>query len=164
MHLPEAIVPLLDAVQRNPAVARGLPREFWRHGDHRTWVDAFMELGIALYNSDLPEEGLPRGYAYMAHLFDWEAQCQSSGWRAISHRGDTFPKILAAYEAVGLGEEAKALREARRAWDASGEDHDAATAAYALLRHAYSVDLDRIEYLAAYFVDNADALLYVTAD
>ncbi len=160
MRLPASIVPVLEAVGRSPGTARGLPLEFWRHDDHRTWIDAFMELAAQLQQSDLAEDELPRGYGLIAHLFDWEAQCQYSGWHAFSNREAEVGRIIQAYEAVGLDGEAAALGRALTVWRDSGGDHDATSAAYRELAHPCSVDLDRLEYLAAHFVDHADALLY----
>ncbi|GAA5072511.1 hypothetical protein [Lysobacter panacisoli] len=163
MSLPESVRPILESVIRQPTVARGLPLEFWRHPDHRAWIDAFTELAIALTQSDLDEASLPRGYVLIAYLFDWEAQCQFSGWHALENRRNELPAIFVAYEEVGLEGEAEALRRALQAWDASGGDHVAAGAAYNTTRHGYSVDLDRLEYLAGYFIDHADRLLYDAA-
>ena len=103
---------------------------------------------------------MPRGYGLIAHLFDWEAQCQYSGWHAFSNREAEVGRIIQAYEAVGLDGEAAALGRALTVWRDSGGDHDATSAAYRELAHPCSVDLDRLEYLAAHFVDHADALLY----
>lgn len=159
-QLPASIVPILESVVRSPGVARGLPLEFWRHDDHRTWIDAFMELAVQLWACDLAEEELPRGYGLIALLFDWEMQCQFSGWHAFSSRELEMDRILRAFEAVDLGDEAVALRRAFAAWRETAGDLDATNAAYGEGRHAYSVDLDRLEYLAGYFIDHADELLY----
>ncbi len=163
MQLPATVIPILEATVRGPAVARGLPLEFWRHGDHRTWIDAFMEFGAALQASDIPQDELPRGYGLIAHLFDWEAQCQFSGWNALDNRRSTIDDVIGAYDTVGLHGEAAALRRAFVAWDVSGGDHEATSAAYGQETHDYCVDLDRLEYLAAHFIDHADELLYVSA-
>lgn len=163
MSLPESVRPILETVVRQPGVAHGLPLEFWRHPDHRTWIDAFMELAIALDQSDLDAASLPRGYALIASLFDWEMQCQYSGWHALDNRRDALASICIAYEEVGLAGEAEALRRAFAAWDASDGDHTATSAAYGAAAHDYSVDLDRLEYLAGYFIDHADRLLYDAA-
>lgn len=161
MHLPVSVVPVLESVVRSPVVAKGMPLEIWRSQDHHAWVDAFMELGSALFDSDIAEDGLPGGYALVAHLFDWEAQCQFSGWHALANRASTIDRVIASFDAVGLPGEAAALRRALSAWHSSDGDVDATSAAYAQERHAYSVDLDRLEYLAGYFIDNADRLFYV---
>jgi len=158
--LPASIVPILESVVRAPGIARGLPLEFWRHEDHRTWIDAFMELAVALWLCDLAEDELPRGYGLIAHLFDWEAQCQSSGFHAFSNRAAEMERIILSYEAVGLDGEAAALKRAFAVWRDTDGDHEATVAAYDGVPHAYTVDLDRLEYLAAHFVDHADDLLY----
>ncbi len=159
--LPDSIVPLLEAVIASPAVATGLPLEFWRHDDHRAWIDAFMEFGAVLAASGIRKDELPHGYGLIAHLFDWEAQCQFSGWHAFAHRDSTIDQVIASYEAVGLADEAAGLRLARLAWRQSDGDCDASSAAYAKTPRRHPADLDRLEYLAAYFIDNADDLLYL---
>lgn len=59
VNLPESVIPILTATVQGPVVARNLPLEIWKSPDHRTWVDAFIELGTNLYQSDIPEDGLP---------------------------------------------------------------------------------------------------------
>jgi hypothetical protein len=163
VRLPPRVVPILEATLRSPLVARGTPLEIWRAEDHRTWVDSFMELGIRLFNSGILDQGLPLGYSLVADLFDWEAQCQLSGWHAFSNRRETVARIIEAYAIVGLAGEADALKAAFSEWNSSETDNDAISAAYASVHHEYSVDLDRLEYLVCFFVDNADRLFYVPA-
>ena len=164
MILPANVIPILEATVKSPVLPRGLPLEIWRADDHRVWVNAFMELGIALFNSEIPEDDLPPGYALVAHLFDWEAQCQSESWQAFSNRASTINSVIDAYNVVGLPQEAEALRYARAAWNASSGDFGAASAAYGTVTHQHSVDLDRLEYLVCHFVDNADSLFYVASE
>jgi hypothetical protein len=83
VFLPQSIIPILESTLKCPLVPGGTPLEIWKAEDHRIWIDAFSELGIALFNSDIPEEGLPRGYILVAYLFDWEAQCQSQGTASL---------------------------------------------------------------------------------
>jgi hypothetical protein len=160
-RLPESIIPILESVVLRPTVASGLPLEFWRHGDHRAWIDAFMEFGSALAASDVDDAALPRGYGLIAELFDWEGQCQFSGWYAFANRQQNIDRIIEAYRFVGLPGEADALMRANNAWNESGGDHATASAAYSRVSPEFRVDLDRLEFLAAYFVEHANELLYV---
>ncbi|MDD2759113.1 MAG: hypothetical protein PHH11_02340 [Methylomonas sp.] len=164
MILPPNIIPLLEQTLKSPLVPRGTPLEIWKSENHRSWIDIFTELGIVLFNSDLPADGLPRGYILVAYLFDWEAQCQFDGWHAFGNRSSTIDQIIKAYEEVGLKGEADALRRAHAAWERSNGDMDATSMAYGELRHEYSVDLDRLEFLVCYFIDNAEQLFYVTSE
>jgi hypothetical protein len=164
MILPANVIPILEATVNSPVLPRGLPLEIWKAEDHRAWVAAFMELGIGLFNSDIPEEDLPRGFPLVAHLFDWEAQCQAEGWHAFGNRVSTIDAVIDAYKAVGLPQEAEALRCAFAAWCASSGDANATSAAYDALKHEYSGDVDRLEYLVCHFVDNAHSLFYVAND
>ena len=99
----------------------------------------------------------------VAYLFDWEAQCQFEAWHAFGNRMADVHRTIEAYREVGLEGEANALVRALAAWRASDGDIEQTSAAYAQERHDYSVDLDRMEYLACYFVDNAARLFYVPA-
>jgi hypothetical protein len=164
MRLPPHVVPLLERVVASPALPRGLPPEVWREPDHRRWVDAFLELGIALHDSDLDEASLPTGYVLVAWLFSWEAECQSEGWNAFAWRERDFERIAQCYRDVGLADEAVALEHAYAEWQRSGGDPHATSAAYDQHRHALSGDLDRLEHLACHFIDHADALFYVPDD
>ncbi|XAH22530.1 hypothetical protein AAFF27_21365 [Xylophilus sp. GW821-FHT01B05] len=159
-HLPANVVPILEATSKSPLVAAGTPLELWRAANHRTWVASFTELGIALFNSDLDESTLPHGYALVAYLFDWETQCQFDGWDALDNRSNTLHRVIAGYEEVGLSGEARALARAFSAWNESGGDHTATSEAYDEVSHEYTVDLDRLDFLACYFVDHADRLFY----
>ncbi len=161
MTLPPAVVPVLEALLKSPLVAKGTPLEIWRAEDHRTWVDTFLEFGMALHESSVLDQSLPPGYRLVADLFDWEAQCQFNGWHAFSHRSSTITRIIEVYTIVGLPGEADALRAAFSAWRLSESDIDAISASYDTMSHEYSIDLDRLEHLVCYFVDNADRLFYV---
>jgi len=163
VKLPSTVIPLLQQTVRSPLL-KGFPLEIWKSEDHRRWVDAFMEFGTLLYNSDVPEESLPHAYAQVAYLFDWEAQCQFSGWFAFSNRAETIARAIECYSEIGLLAESKALTAALKAWQDSEGSHEAASEAYNALRHDYSVDLDRLEHMVCYFIDNADALFYVGSE
>jgi hypothetical protein len=163
MQIPPPMVPLLEEVVQSPLL-KGFPLEIWRAKDHRSWVDAFLVFGCALYNSDIPEEGLPHGYIQAAYLFDWESQCQLSGWYAFENRSETIDRVLESYDEIGLSAESKALSAALKAWQGSEGSHEATSEAYNELRHEYSVDLDRLEHMVCYFIDNADTLFYVRTE
>ena len=151
MQLPGKIVPILEQTVRSPLLPMGFPVEIWRADDHRKWIEAFTELGRLLFASDIPEESLPRAYAQVAYIFDWESQCQFSGWHAFANRAEVMGRVIESYEEVGLEQEAVALKAALKAWIQSNGDVDATTAAYDLHRHQYSIDLDRLEHLVCYF-------------
>ena len=160
MELPADVVPLLERVVQTPLL-KGFPLEIWKGTDHRRWVDAFLEFGSLLYSSDIREECLPPAYAHVAYLFDWEAQCQFSGWYAFENRAESIDRVIEGYSEIGLRAEAEALSAALKAWQDSDGSHEATSAAYNELRHELSVDLDRLEHMVCYFIDNADRLFYV---
>lgn len=160
VQIPPSVIPLLEEVVRSPALA-GFPLEIWKAQDHRRWADAFMAFGSLLFQSELPEESLPLGYAQVTYLFDWEAQCQFSGWYAFENRAGTMDHVLESYAQIGLEAEAKALSAALKAWQGSNGSHEAASEAYNQFRHEHSVDLDRLEYMVCHFVDKAESLFYL---
>lgn len=163
MQIPTAIVPLLEETVQSPLL-KGFPLEIWKAEDHRRWIDAFMAFGRLLYNSDIPEQSLPRAYAHVAYLFDWEAQCQFSGWYAFENRAEAIDRVLQSYSEIGLSAESRALSAALKAWKDSSGSHEAASDAYDDFRHELSVDLDRLEHMVCYFVDNAHRLFYVDGE
>lgn len=161
MQLPESVVPVLREAVASPVLPRGLPLEIWKAPVRHTWVDVFLELGINLFQSDIPEEGLPRGFILVAYLFNWEAACQSEGWHAFDNESSSIDRVIDSFREVGLSGEADAVSRALAVWQSSGGNVDLTTRAYDASSHEYSVDLDRMEYLACYFVDNAQRLFYV---
>jgi hypothetical protein len=161
MRLPFVVVPLLEETVSRKHLPKDYPIEFWKAENHRGWIDAFMVFGSLLFYSDIPEESLPRAYAQVAYLFDWEAQCQRSGWSAFDNRHDAMDRILESYCEVGLAGEAAALKAAYQAWLGTSGSFESTSQAYDEFSHEFSIDLDRLEYLAAYFVDHADRLFYV---
>lgn len=163
MQIPTVVVPLLEQAVQSPLL-KGFPLEIWKAEDHHRWVDAFMEFGTLLYNSEIPEESLPHAYAQVAYLFDWEAQCQSSGWHAFENRTETIERVLESYSEIGLSAESRALSAALEAWQASHGSYEAASACYNKHRHEFSVDLDRLEHMVCYFIDNADKLFYIGSE
>jgi hypothetical protein len=161
MHLPAKVIPILEAVCKSPVAKKDTPLEIWKTNNQHTWIDLFMKLGIALFNADIVDSDLPNGYRLVAYLFDWEAQCQFSGWQAFGNRESTIDGVIESYRFVGLNCEADALQRGFDAWLASDGDDDAVTLAYDEIPNEYTVDLDRLEFLVSYFVDNADSLFYV---
>ncbi|WP_347986037.1 hypothetical protein [Methylomonas sp. AM2-LC] len=161
MQLPTQVIPILEAVSKSPVAPKNTPIEIWKANNHSNCIDLFMELGIALFNSDIAEEGLPKGYILVAYLFDWEAQCQFSGWYAFGNREATIQRVIDSYKAVGLRCEADALERGYDAWLSTDGDVDAVTTAYNDLPNEYTVDIDRMEFLVSYFVDNANSLFYL---
>ena len=159
MQLPASVVPILEAVSKSSSINGRVPLEIWRTEDHRLWINAFLALGCELFGSDIPEDELPKGYVLTAYLFDWEAQCQFSGWSAFANCRDSIDRVLELYGQVGLSDEAEALRRAHAAWNASGGDHDQTTAAY--LEHRPRLgEQARLEHLVCHMIDNADDLFY----
>jgi hypothetical protein len=161
MTIPTAIHPILQELEGNPLFPRGMPLEFWTSPDHRKWIAAFTGFGSALRARGLPADGFPPGYALVALLFPWETQCQFDGWHALANGSDDLDRIFAAYAAVGMADEARALCRARKAWIDSGGDVEATSAAYRLEPNGHSCDLDRLESLAAYFIDHADRMFHL---
>jgi hypothetical protein len=160
VQVPAAVMPILEAVLRSPLLRKSMPLEVWKIEHGPTLLTALSELGLQLYASTLAEDELPRGYGLVAYLFDWEAQCQYSGWMAFANRSSHMQSVIDAYREVGLDGEAQALALAWQAWKAADGDITAVDLAYSQVRHDYTVDLDRLEYLAEYFFDNAHRLFY----
>jgi len=160
-RLPPEVIPIIEKTLNSPLVADGTPLEVWKASNHRTWIDTLTELGIELYLSELDFDRLPTGYGLLAHLFDWEAQCAFDGWSAIENRQDTLPTIIKGYRRVGLQLEAEGLAKAIEVWTEHGLDHYAIGKAYGSVENEYKIEEDRLEYLACFFVDNAERLFYL---
>jgi hypothetical protein len=86
---------------------------------------------------------------------------KSNGWYAFENRAETIDRVLESYSEIGLSAESKALSAALKAWQDSHGNHEAASKAYDEHCHRFSVDLDRLEHMVCYFIDNADRLFYV---
>lgn len=152
--------PLLEQV-RARIPARNVPLDFWQIDAGPLILDGFMDLARVLMLCDLREEEVPKGYAMLAYLFDWEAQCQSDGWGAFGNTPlPVFARICHFYRAVGLVDEATSLMAQMAAFQNDPEDREGMQEALASTRHELSGDLDRMEYLTQYFCDHATELLY----
>lgn len=162
MHIPASVLPILATVSKNPRFIGRIPLEIWRADNHQVWIDVFLELGCQLYDSDVSEVALPKGYVLTAYLFDWEAQCQFSGWNAFSNRHKTIDRVIECYERIDLADEAEAIRRAHAAWQASKGNHALTSAAYDTARPRYG-EQERLEHMVCYLIDNADALFYTDA-
>ena len=162
--LPPIVVPLLERV-RARIPARNVPLDFWLIESGARILDGFMSLASELVISDLSEHEVPRGYVVLAHLFSWEADCQSDGWGAFGNIDpDDFERVCRYFEEdVDLAPEAKSLRHQMSVYEQDPDNHEALAAAAALYRHPLSGDLDRLEYLTQYFCDHAVQMLYVDA-
>jgi hypothetical protein len=114
--------------------------------------------------SDIEESEVPRGYMVLAHLFDWEADCQFDGWGAFKNISQLeFDRICSYFGEVGLEGEAVSLRHQMSVFRQGPDDQEALVQAASLHRHPYSGDLDRLEYLTEYFCEHASELLYAGA-
>lgn len=162
MHLPPDVVPLLKQVLQSLPHRRGLPLEFWNHDHQASVLDAFMAFASALMRSDLREEDLPQGYVMLAHLFHWEADCQSDGWGAFGNIDSRdFQRVCGFYCEIGLPREAESLQQQMAAYQVHPDDLAALNAVAEAHRHSHSGDLDRLDYLAEYFCEHAERLLYI---
>jgi hypothetical protein len=159
-QLPPAMVPLLlKAAKVFPH--KKLPVDFWQTDHGPTILDGFSALAPLILRADLPETAIPPGYLMLAQLFDWESQCQFNGWGAFENVSEVeFDAILHGFARVGLVAEADSLRKQMDAFHAHPDDLEPMFVAAEENRHAFSGDLDRLEYLTQYFCDHADALLY----
>lgn len=159
-QIPPAMLPLL----RRAAMVfphKKLPPDFWRNDHGPTILDGFSALAPLILGAGLPDAAIPPGYRMLALLFDWESQCQFNGWGAFENVNDAeFAAILQGYASVGLVAEATSLRKQMDAFLAHPDDLEPMLLAAEAHRHAFSGELDRLEYLTQYFCDHADALLY----
>lgn len=159
-QLPAAMAPLLRKAV-SVFAHKKLPLDFWRVDHGPTILDGFSALAPVILNAGLPDEAIPPGYLQLAILFDWEAQCQFNGWGAFDNIDDArFAAILAGFEEVGLAAEADSLRRQMDAFHAHPDDLEQWLMAAQEGRHAFSGDMDRLEYLTQYYCDHADRLLY----
>ncbi len=161
-QLPDRLVPHLQNVSQRMFDGRA-PLDFWRWGDDQAIITGFMDLAalleLAVVKGESPETW-PNGYRMIMQLFGWEGWAQSDGWSQYFEASDAqIAGVCSLYRFVGLPEEAKAITRAHAAVNQGGEVEDV-SAAYSASTHDYSHDLDRLDYLAKWFRDNADFYLY----
>ncbi len=161
-ELPDNIVPYLQAVNQRMFEGQA-PLDFWRMDDDRSIVTGFMDLAgllqLAILDGET-HETWPSGYKMLMVLFQWEAEAQSDGWNQYFESSDDHIEgVCSLYKFVGLPDEAQSIRRARNAGNQSGLVEDV-SAAYGAATHPYSADLDRLDFLAHWFRDNADFYLY----
>jgi len=159
-RLPPAMEPLLRKAV-SVFAHKKLPLDFWRIDDGPTILDGFSALAPMILGAGLPDEAIPSGYLQLAVLFDWEAQCQFNGWGAFENvDAARFAAILAGFKEVGLVAEADSLRRQMDAFQAHPDDPEQWFMAAQEGQHAFSGELDRLEYLTQYYCDHAERLLY----
>ncbi len=161
-RLPENLIPHLQNVSQRMFKGKA-PLDFWRWGNEQSMVTGFMDLAglleLAAVNGESPDTW-PHGYRMIMVLFSWEGWAQSDGWSQYFEASDEqVTGLCSLYEFVGLPEEAEAISRARRVAGQGGDEADV-SAAYGASKHAFSLDLDRLDYLAKWFRDNADFYLY----
>lgn len=156
MQLPEEIIVLLGKA----AHSNGLPLEMWKAENGDRILSGFFDLASLLAQSGLDLSGLPSGYALLATIFRWEAECQCESWNAFEWTNDVNA-VIQAYTRLGLGEEAAAIERAAHAWRNSDGNYDTTLAAYGNGLNPYSNEELRLEYIVDYCCANADDLFYV---
>lgn len=164
-NLPDEIVPILEIVQSR-FFSPETRLDFWKTEQGGSLLNGFMDLAlqlqIALFDGHSHEKW-PAGYTMLMLLFNWEAAGQADGWsQYFESSDDEIDSVCMLFRHVGLPEEAEAIRRAREAADLTESDLDTAIVAnaYGAQSHKYSVDLDRLKYLAKWFHEGADELLY----
>jgi hypothetical protein len=75
--------------------------------------------------------------------------------------GETLDKTIEAYKTVGLPREALAIKLAKESWRASQGNYDSVSSAYYSAGSEYPEDLDRLENVVCYFIDNAEKIFYM---
>lgn len=156
MKLPDSIIPLLETItsrndERTP--------EFWL-SDDPALIDEYVDLANQIFLCGLDPNDLPQGYSLVAALFDWESNCQMSGWYAIENRASEIERVAEAYRKVGLEAEGTAILAAAQAWSESSGDSDATGRAYSEVPNRFRKDVDRWQYLISFFNKNARELFY----
>jgi|CXWL01.1.fsa_nt_gi hypothetical protein len=163
MSIPTAVMPLLEQVRRT-LPGRDVPLAFWQLDSGKAILDGFMDLAGRLKKSDIDLELLPKGYEIVALLFSWESECRSEGWGAFENTSEgDFERVCCLFGEVGLERESLSLRAQMISYQADPADIEALVSVGERMRHEYSDDLDRLEYLTQYLCDNADSLLGVHA-
>ena len=97
---------------------------FWTIEDDEE-LDEFLfgDLLPALYgNVDLAP--LPKGYASLIDVLEFERHCQFEGWTAVSNRSSEMKRIIASYRFVGLAQEAAALTAVVAAYEKIDDDDE----------------------------------------
>lgn len=160
--LPESIEPILQIVNERFFSAEA-PLDFWRGGYDPSLINGFMDLAahlqLAIFDGQSPESW-PHGYTMLMVLFAWESGAQADGWSQYFDSTDgEIDAVCMLYKHVGLPEEAESIRRARSAAE-HDDDRSAVSAAYGAERHECSDDVNRLEYLAKWFCEGADELLY----
>lgn len=160
--LPENIRPILETV-RERFFSADSQLDFWRGSYDPSMINGFMDLAahlqLAIFDGQSPESW-PPGYTMLMVLFAWESSAQADGWSQYFESSDgEIDAVCMLYTHVELPEEAEAIRRARSVAEVD-DDPSAVSAAYDAESHDYSGDLDRLEYLAKWFCEGADELLY----
>lgn len=160
MRLPEEILPILEKITE----IKGCETEFWKSLEGYDLTEMWFQLSSELLMSDIEEYTIPNGYVLLAYIFDWESNCQFSGWYAIENKKDELDKIQDCYRQVGLESEANALAKAKEAWFKSNQNHEIVGEAYRSEPNDYREANDRFDFLSSYFSANASSLLYAPAE
>ena len=155
LRIPERVSETLQKV----AASQSMPMEFWQCDDMNRIIDCFAELAPQLTISGLNLSTLPKGYLLVALLFQWENECQFEGWNAFEWTPD-ITQVIDAYSSVGLPAESRAIARAAAAWKMTPQDDDAISVAYAQGENEKTTDIERLEYLAAYFCERADEMFF----
>lgn len=140
---------------------------FWKSDN-----DAIREEGMYLLALELDVENfdelfsqLPTGYRIVHSIFNWEQSRAGEGFKTgTQNSGEALVHAAAAgYDAVGMPEEALALRRMLDQYAKEPLDHDRMEAEYNAAAHPYKDDWERIPYLVRHLCENADAFFHVAA-
>jgi hypothetical protein len=110
-------------------------RTFWDIEDDAVLEDFLYEdvLDLVLLGG-FDAAVLPKGYAPLINVLEFERHCQFEGWHAVSNRSDVMPLIIQSYRFVVLADEANALTKVFEAFQTVDEEsehfHEVLTAAY----------------------------------
>ncbi len=118
----------------------------------------YLPVVFALEFNGLTEQALrqlPEAFHILWPIFDLEDGYDCEGWTALTNAGvHGLPRVIAAYEHIGLPAEAAALKAALAACTSAPDDVDAVETAYLSVPREYEDDEDRrlavITYMRAH--------------
>jgi hypothetical protein len=140
---------------------------FWQSDSEGVAEEGMYLLAMEL---DLPDTaqllaGLPVGYGMVFSIFNWEQSRAGEGFATgIDNSGVELVDAAAqAYDLVGMGAEANALRRVLAQYAQTPQDYEVINAAYENTPNPYQNDWDRIPHLVRTLCAGADGYFYAEA-
>jgi hypothetical protein len=133
--------------------------EFWRIEDDKLYFSVLELLPTCIPDISALDTEVPLGFRLAHSIFALEEAYDFDGWTALRNHHDNLPSTIAAYQRVGMQEEAAALSEVLKRLDLGEDDDEVLAEAFRSVVNPYRDDDLKRKTLRRFFRSNRNLFM-----